>query len=212
MDYADLNNNFEFDIRPFTTKVTFESGSHILCEGSTPEYLYYLVEGRAKLFLTHENGRVSLISFLDAPCFIGEIELLGAQATTRGVMALTNCKCYAIHIEKCKNQLLQDTTFLRNMCLFLSEKAIYNTSNFSMNLCYSLETRLANFILTTSHKGIYREKHTEVAEYLGVTYRHLLYVIAKFVKQGILEKSKQGYVIKNESSLRKIATIDKEIP
>ena len=78
-----------------------------------------------------------------------------------------------------------------------------------MNLCYSLETRLANFILTTSHNGIYREKHTEVAEYLGVTYRHLLYVIAKFVKQGILEKSKQGYFIQNENLLREIATIDK---
>jgi CRP/FNR family putative post-exponential-phase nitrogen-starvation transcriptional regulator len=49
-----------------------------------------------------------------------------------------------------------------------------------------------------------------VAEYLGVTYRHLLYVIARFVKQGILEKSKQGYTIKNESALRKIATIDKD--
>ena len=49
-----------------------------------------------------------------------------------------------------------------------------------------------------------------VAEYLGVTYRHLLYVIAKFVKSGILEKSEQGYVIKNESALRKITTIDKE--
>jgi hypothetical protein len=35
-------------------------------------------------------------------------------------------------------------------------------------------------------------------------------VIAKIVKLGILEKSEQGYVIKNESALRKIATIDKE--
>ena len=86
MDCTDLNNFFEFDIRPFTTKVVFESGSIILHEGTTPDYLYYLVEGRAKLFLTHENGRISLISFLDAPCFIGEIELLGAQAATRGVI------------------------------------------------------------------------------------------------------------------------------
>ena len=72
-----------------------------------------------------------------------------------------------------------------------------------------METRLANFILTTSHNGMYREKHTEVSEYLGVTYRHLLYVIAKLVKSGILEKSEQGYFIKNERALRKIATIDK---
>jgi CRP-like cAMP-binding protein len=74
-----------------------------------------------------------------------------------------------------------------------------------------LDTRLAHFILTTSPNGIYREKHTEVAEYLGVTYRHLLYVIAKFVKSGILEKSEQGYFIKNERALRKMATIDNGI-
>ena len=210
MNCSDLNRFFEFDIRPFTTKVIFESGSHILHEGSTPEYLYYLVEGRAKLFLSHENGRVSLISFLDAPCFIGEIELLDAQDAARGVVAITRCECYAIRIDRCKDQLLKDTTFLRYLCLFLSKKSIDNTNNFSRNLCYSLETRLANFILTTSHNGIYREKHTEVAEYLGVTYRHLLYVIAKFVKSGILEKSEQGYVIKDESALRKITTIEKE--
>lgn len=98
----------------------------------------------------------------------------------------------------------------RYLCLFLSKKSIDNTSNFTMNLCYSLETRLANFILTTSHNGIYREKHTEVSEYLGVTYRHLLYVIANFVKRGILEKSKQGYFIQDEQALREIATIDKD--
>ena len=212
MDCTDLNNFFEFDIRPFTTKVVFESGSIILHEGTTPDYLYYLVEGRAKLFLTHENGRISLISFLDAPCFIGEIELLGAQAATRGVIALTHCECYAIRVEMCKEQLLKDTTFLRYLCLFLSKKSIDNTNNFSMNLCYSLETRLANFILKTSHNGIYREKHSEAAEYLGVTYRHLLYVIAKFVKLEILEKSEQGYFIKNESSLQKIARRNGALP
>ena len=204
----DLNRFFEFDIRPFTTKVIFESGSHILHEGSTPDYLYYLVKGRAKLFLSHENGRVSLISFLDAPCFIGEIELLGAQTAARGVIAITRCECYSIRIDRCKDQLLKDTTFLRYLCLFLSKKSIDNTNNF---LCYSLETRLANFILTTSHNGIYREKHTEVAEYLGVTYRPLLYVIAKLVKSGILEKTAQGYLIKNEHALRKMATIDNRI-
>ena len=209
MNCSDLNRFFEFDIRPFTTKAVFESGSHILQEGSEPEHLYYLVKGRAKLFLSHENGRVSLISFLDAPCFIGEIELLGAQAAARGVTAITRCECYAIRIDGCKDQLLKDTTFLRYLCLFLSKKSVDHTNNFTKNLCYSLETRLANFILMTSHNGIYREKHTEVAEYLGVTYRHLLYVLAKFVKSGILEKSEQGYVIKNKSALRKISTMDK---
>ena len=104
---------FEFDIRPFTTTVTFESGEHLLEEGSMPEYLYYLVEGRAKLFLSHENGRISLINFLHAPCFIGEMELLGAQDAANGITAVTRCTCYAIDISACKEQLLNDIMRLK---------------------------------------------------------------------------------------------------
>jgi CRP/FNR family putative post-exponential-phase nitrogen-starvation transcriptional regulator len=57
----------------------------------------------------------------------------------------------------------------------------------------------------TENKGIYREKHTEASGYLGVTYRHLLYVIAEFVKEGLLEKSLIGYRITNRKKLSELA-------
>ena len=205
MNHFPLSEFFEFDIRPFTTIVTFESGDQILQDGSEPVYLYYMTEGRAKLFLPHEHGRISLINFLDAPCFIGEMELLGAQKYANGVTAMTSCTCYAVRISDCKEKLLNDTRFLRHLCLFLSKKALGNTYNYSTNQSYPLEVRLANFILMTAQNGLYREKHTEAAEFLGVTYRHLLYVLADFVKQGILERTKRGYYIKNEAALRQCA-------
>ena len=80
-----------------------------------------------------------------------------------------------------------------------------NTYNYSRNQSYPLDVRLAAFILTVSNNGYYREKHTEVAEYLGVTYRHLLYVLADFVKRGIVKKTPQGYHIENTNMLREIA-------
>ena len=52
---------------------------------------------------------------------------------------------------------------------------------------------------------MYREKHTEVSEYLGVTYRHLLYVLADFVKKGFLKKTPQGYEITDMNALQKLA-------
>ena len=205
MNHFPLSEFFEFDIRPFTTIVTFESGEHLLEEGSVPEYLYYLIEGRAKLFLSHENGHISLINFLYAPCFIGEMELLGAQDTANGITAITKCTCYAIDIRACKEHLLNDRTFLRYLCVFLSKKAIGNTYNYSRNQSYPLKVCFADFILTTAQNNLYREKHTEAAEFLGVTYRHLLYILSDFVKQGILEKTKQGYVIKDEDFLYRCA-------
>lgn len=196
---------FGFDIKPFTKIIQFENDELILREGEEPNYLFYLIDGRAKLFLTHDNGRISLVNFLAAPCFIGEMELLDAQRFANGVKAITKCTCFAIQIKLCKEQILQDLKFLRHICVFLGKKAIINTDNYSRNQSYPLDVRLAVFILTVSHNGYYRERHTEIAEYLGVTYRHLLYVLAGFVKKGIVKKTPQGYHIENIKMLREIA-------
>lgn len=211
-NHFSLSDYFSFDIRPYTSVVKFESEEKILHEGENICFLYYLIDGRAKLFLSHENGRISLINFLNAPCFIGEMELLGAQETANGVTAITPCTCYAINIEKCRDKMLNDVKFLRHLCLFLSQKAIGNTYNYSRNQSYPLEVRLANFILITSCNRMYREKHTEVSEFLGVTYRHLLYVLASFVKSGYLKKTKQGYYIQNLDALRNIAEVTEPSP
>ncbi len=113
---------FSFDIAPYCSTAKFESGQSILEEGSGSVSLYFLSEGRAKLFLTHENGRTSLVSFLDAPCFIGEMEFLGAQQCTNGVTAITPCTCYRIDTAACHEQIMNDAKFLRQLCLFLSKK------------------------------------------------------------------------------------------
>lgn len=196
---------FGFDVKPFTKIIQFENDELILREGEEPYYLFYLIDGRAKLFLTHDNGRISLVNFLSAPCFIGEMELLDAQRFANGVKAITKCTCFAIQSKLCKEQILQDAKFLRHICVFLGKKAISNTDNYSRNQSYPLDVRLAVFILTVSNNGYYRERHTEVAEYLGVTYRHLLYVLADFVKRGIVKKTPQGYHIENIKMLREIA-------
>lgn len=202
-----LSDYFSFDIRPYISIIKFDSAENIINEGETPSFLYYLIDGRAKLFLSQKNGCISLINFLTAPCFIGEMELLGAQEAANGVTAITLCTCYAIHIEKCKDKILNDIKFLKYLCLFLSQKAIGNTLNYSKNQAYTLEVRLANFILLTSCNRMYREKHTEVSEFLGVTYRHLLYVLADFVKRGLLKKTTHGYYIQDLESLRKITEV-----
>ena len=101
---AFLPDIFEMDISPYVSTKEFAPDEFIIREGERPLYLYYLVEGRAKLFLTQESGKISLINFIEAPCFIGGKELL------------------------------QDAKFLRYLCTFLSEKATQNTNNYMRNL------------------------------------------------------------------------------
>ena len=62
---------FDMDIGLYLEEREFQPDEFIMREGERSEYLYYLTEGRAKLFLSQENGRISLINFIEAPCFIG---------------------------------------------------------------------------------------------------------------------------------------------
>jgi len=197
--------NFSIDVISGTRLFNVPAGNFIVKEGHAPTYLFYLARGRAKLYATQANGRVSLIDFFGAPCFIGEIELVDIHHEPRAVQAIEECWCLALPVKQYRPALLNDATFLRNLCVALSQKNYRNIVSLTQNQSYPLVNRLAAFILLTQHCDIYHEKHTPAAEYMGVSYRHLLYVIAQFTKEGLLLKQKAGYIITNKKALTALA-------
>ena len=198
---------FGFDIRPYLSLVRFDSGEMIVNEGTRPRYLYYIVEGRVKLLVTHENGKVTLRNYLDAPFFIGEIEMLQKQRMAKGVQTVIPCTGFAVDVSQCEDLLMNDNTFLRHLIFYFSRRSVKNSGTHATSSAWPLRNRLAWFILKTSPDGIYRQKHTETSEYLGVTYRHLLYVIAEFVNAGRLEKSGRSYTITDRPYLQQLADV-----
>lgn len=205
---------FSFDISPYIEIKSFQKNDIICNEGDTLNALLFLVKGKAKLYFTHTNGKISLIDFLCAPTIIGEMEFIGAQAYSQGISALTECTCIYIPLNQLNNRLKSDPKFLHYLCLFLGKKALKNTNKFSQNINYSLKERLAYFILLSTDNNLYKEKHVEVAEYLGVSYRHLLYVLSELCNERIMEKTSKGYMIKNYEalcSLSKDINIEQEL-
>lgn len=200
--YAD---KFSMDVIRNTHLLHAQAGDYIVREGALPTFVFYLVRGRTKLYVTLANGRISLVDFFSAPCFIGEIEVLDEQHPSRAVQAIEECWCLALPVKTLRSALLNDTLFLRNVCLGLVGKNHRNIVTSTRNQAYPLLNRLAAFILLTEHDAHYKEKHTQVAEYLGVTYRHLLYVIAQLCAQGILLKLNTGYAISNKKALTALA-------
>lgn len=196
---------FSFDISPHLHVYEFDKGEFIFHEQSFPEALFYMVEGKAKLYITHKNGKVSLIDFLTSPMFMGEIELLHEKRYSKGIQTVTKTICFAIPFHPVKAELLADPVFLKVLSLFLSEKITEVTAKYTQNQAYPLENRLASFILLSSDNDFYKEKHTEVCEYLGVSYRHLLFVLAQFTENGYLTKQNRGYFLSNRAQLQQLA-------
>ena len=126
------------------------------------------------------------------------MELLHEVYYTKGIQASAKTVCFALPIYRCRAQLLQDAKFLRELAKFLSAKATLMASKYSQSLAFPLENRLADFILQTAYKGVYKEKHVTVCDYLGVSYRHLLHADA-ILPKGYLQK--KGGAIKLSSMI-----------
>lgn len=201
-DYLD---QFSFDISLDTHLFFFPANSYIVKEDNPPSHLFYLVKGKAKLYDTLANGKVALIDFFSPPCFIGEMELVDENQTAFSVQAIEDCWCLAVARKDCQKRLLQDTLFLQKLCIYFAHKNYRNIKASTQNQGFPLSQRLASFILLTQNKGTYRETHTQVAEYLGVSYRHLLFVIAQFVEEGYLEKIEKGYLIQDIEALTQLS-------
>jgi len=190
-------NFFSFPADSYAKLAAFSPREYIIKEGFLPSHLFFLTS----------NGKVALIDFFRAPCFIGEMELIGHSRDICSVQALELCLCLALPITQCGDMLLNDPIFLREICIYLSDKNAKNIRSLTKNQSYPLENRLAGFILLSSAADTYQEKHSHVADYLGVSYRHLLYVMAQFIEKGYLDKRKRAYQITNRQALLELAHV-----
>ncbi|WP_214483387.1 transcriptional regulator YeiL [Bacillus sp. SM2101] len=196
---------FSFPLDEFIEVHEYKRDEWIIQEGSVPNFLFYLIEGKAKIYVTHQNGKVSLLNFVSPKEYIGEMELLNEVYYTKGIQASTKTICLALPLHRYRKQLLEDVVFLRELSKLLSLKSTIMAAKYSQSLSFPLENRLAEFILNTSDDGIYMEKHVTVCEFLGVSYRHLMHVLAQFCDKGLLMKEGRRYRIKQHNSLYNLA-------
>ena len=198
---------FSFPIEDYIQVYEYKRGEWIIQEGTPPEHLFYVLEGKAKIYMTHQNGKVSLLNFINRFEYIGEMELLNEVYYSKGIQTSTNMICFAIPFHSCRNLLLADAIFLRHLSIFLSTKASYMAAKYSQSLAFPLENRLADFILQTADDDLYKEKHITVCDFLGVSYRHLLHVFSQFCDKNFLQKDRNSYKIIDKPALTELANL-----
>jgi len=158
-------------------------------------HLRFLLEGRAKITLVHENGNQSNVHFVHPGEYIGELTFLNIEKEHKNVTALSECTFMSIAMSLANESLKTDAVFLFQLCQFIGNKFLERSYFNLKNLNYDLRNRLAAYILATHDQGIYIEKHTETAEYLCVSYRHLLHTFKEFSEKGYVVKTNKGYKV-----------------
>lgn len=209
----DINKFFSKDIRPYAELFLFNKGDHICREGEFLRYLFFLVEGKAKVYSSLSNGKTILICFYNPVKLIGDIEFIKFEPANSNFQVTEDSYCIAISLERVRDYLLDDIKFMRFMCESLSEKLIRLSKNSSINLLDPLENRLASYILaigiSTDINGvrviIFNENLTEIASLLGTSYRHLLRTLKIFCNNGILKKKNNCFEVIDLNMLKSLA-------
>lgn len=195
---------FQKTFWPGTRIVEYSAGEYVFRQSAPPDQLYLMLKGRCCVRFLLSNGRSVIFQSLRAPCLVGEIELFQDTAPLL-VQALERTRVLAIPLSQCREDLLQDPHFLRQVCADLIVKERNETLSLLHTFGYPLENRLAKFILDNRQENRFYIRKVLIAESLGASYRHVETVMSAFVGKGYLSKEKLVYTITDEPALTALA-------
>ena len=202
-----INEIFSNNMIPYMEMHHFKKNEHICLSGEELKYLYFFVDGRSKVYITAPNGKSILIRFYSPVQIIGEIEILNKNTIQCNIQAIKECMCIAIPIKEIEDKCLKDDKFLYYISKHLSLKLASTSLSSTINMIYSLENRLASYILATytNEDSNNIENLTHISELLGTSYRHLLRVLNKFESEGVIKRNNKKLIILDKDRLEELA-------
>lgn len=182
----------------------FLKGSHIFKAGEAISRCYFIRTGTVKIYIDHENGRRSILDFAGKENWIGELSIFSKEDFIKENKVVDDICCLEFDLLTIRELCKKDAGISFYFASYISNKLMMRSYRLSEFLNYSLEKRLASFILNHHKEGRYSISHTDVSEYMNISYRHVLFVMKKFCDEGILIREK-GYSIADFEKLKEIA-------
>lgn len=188
-----------------------EKGEMICEKGERPERLYFLVQGKLKIFTTLPNGKSLLLRFGTPLSLVGDLELVNGKEASNSVQSVNHSLLLAVSYRAIQNSYTKNPNFLHFMLSQVTHK-LYTFSNLSsLNMLCPVESRFASYLLstldenTTTSEEVLTSTLTELADLLGTSYRHLNRVIQDLCNRDIIRKVRRKIFIQNVEELREIA-------
>lgn len=186
-------------------KKTFIKDSNIYKINSSITHCYFILSGTVKIYIDHKNGRRSILDFVGSNGWLGELSLFCNESDIKENKVLQDVECLEFDMDELRKLCKEDAKVSFYFASYIANKLLARSYRMSESLNYSLDTRLAAFLLQHQQKSIYNIPHTDVSEYMNVSYRHVLYVIKQFCELGILTKEKgKGYIITDMEKLKQL--------
>lgn len=184
-----------------STVFEFTQGEFITNQNEIPTYLYIIISGRAKIMTSQTNGKQLILQFLNEQDLIGDLTVIQAEEEPKDVISLGSTVCLGIPIDLVESKLIPNAEFLYFLANYIGKKLLLRVEHFKEQQTQELKIRLIKLLLDITIDDEYHEKHTEIAEYLGVSYRHYMHTLRFLKENDMITKKASGYIINRENMI-----------
>lgn len=183
---------------------TFDAGETIFHQDRPMDCLYLVVRGTAKICTNARNGKNLILCYYVSQEILGDIELaLGNYQAASTAIAVSEFSCIGIPFVQNCAYLKQNIDFMNIISRSLSTKLLASSNSYTAAALHTSEERLCSYILLSEHNGRFTDVLVDVAQSVGMSYRHIFRIINKLCKEGIMEKTEGGFRILNRELLKK---------
>lgn len=194
-DFGQYLTNLE-DYRQAFRLVSMEKKSYLYTYPEERKYIFFLVEGKFSICATSENGSQMLVRQCHEFICLGDMELLGHSEPSNAIEMDTKCIFLALDVSICKEKLLSDVVFLRQLATGLSEKLNYFARmQFHVRSINPKQRVISHIIDVAGENLFYKENLRKTAIILSISYRHLHRILSELVSLHVLTRQNGGYKI-----------------
>lgn len=191
----------------------FDKGKFICNIDDAMDRLYFVVKGKVKVYTITPEGKKLILRFINPLAVVGDIELIQNSKAHNVVEACSDVIAISISHALIRNKLLHDPIFMNFLLENIANTLKISTRFTALNLLYPVEVRVASYLLsisTDSNGNMYKKdldatSISSIADFIGVSYRHVIRVLQKFYKEKLIEKRNGVIVIKDFFKMKEVA-------
>ena len=192
-----LNSCELIDVLEKIVHKNFKKNEIIFLEGGVAKTLYFINEGRIKLYKYTRDGKEQIMHILSEGDFFGELNLLKESKYGFNAKAIENCKICTLTNDNFKEILLGKPEIAIKILEVMGER-LSRIENLAQNLATNdMDARMTYLLLELSQK-YGRKKYNNInidlpinredmASYIGVTRETISRKLKKFEEEGLIK-------------------------
>jgi cAMP-binding proteins - catabolite gene activator and regulatory subunit of cAMP-dependent protein kinases len=208
-----LTDLFEASMQSYMSLYQYDKGELVCKVSQELNRLYFLVEGKLRIYTLLPDGRPLLLRFNKPLSVLGDLEYLNRYKVRCNVETVTSSVLIGLSFDDLYAHAYNDPKLLRFLLRNLSHKLYTICNAATINLLVPAENRLASYLLSTNsdeHDHLFANEIkctnlTEIATLLGMSYRHLNRIVSKFAENGIITRGQGTITITDFAKLALLA-------